>query len=193
MPSFFAQFPHFGPRSGFTVLGKSNGGGEGIATTGVVLDKKLDLVLALLMPGNALVARVMLATGLRVGDVLALTRAQIRPSVRVTEQKTGKARTVRIPKALCAEILAQAGDVWAFPSPVNPDRPRTRQAVWQDIKRAQRACRCRINLGTHTMRKVYAVRLMARYHDIGKVQAALLHARPEVTLLYALADKLCGG
>ena len=71
------------PRKWFTFLGKSNGGGGGIATTGVVLDKKLELVLALLMPGNALVARVMLCTGLRVGDVLALTREQIKPSVRV--------------------------------------------------------------------------------------------------------------
>ena len=69
-------------------------------TTGVVLDRKLELVLALLMPENALVARVMLSTGLRVGDVLELTPEQIRPSTRVVERKTGKARTVRIPKAL---------------------------------------------------------------------------------------------
>ena len=55
-------------------------------TTGVVLDRKLELVLALLMPENALVARVMLSTGLRVGDVLELTPEQIRPSMRVVER-----------------------------------------------------------------------------------------------------------
>ena len=49
-----------------------------------------------------------------------------------------------------------------------------------------------MNLGTHSMRKAYAVRLMHRYHDLKKVQAALLHDRPEVTMLYALADKLSG-
>ena len=161
-------------------------------TTGVVLDRKLELVLAILMPENALVARVMLCTGLRVGDVLELTPEQIRPSVRVTERKTGKSRTVRIPKGLCAEVLARAGVYWAFPSPKDPTRHRSRQAVWADIKRAQKACRFTVNLGTHSMRKAYAVRLMHRYHDLAKVQAALLHDRPEVTLLYALADKLVG-
>ena len=105
------------------------------------MDRKLELVLALLMPENALVARVMLCTGLRVGDVLELTPAQIKPSVRVTERKTGKSRTVRIPKALCAEVLRRSGVYWAFPSPKDPSKHRTRQAVWADIKRAQRACR----------------------------------------------------
>ena len=166
-------------------------GGDSL-TTGVVLDRKLELVLALLMPENALVARVMLSTGLRVGDVLELTTEQIKPSVRVTERKTGKSRVVRIPKALCAEVIEGAGDFWAFPSPRDPCKHRTRQAVWADIKRAQKACRFKVNLGTHSMRKAYAVRLMHRYHDLSKVQAALLHDRPEVTMLYALADKLCG-
>lgn len=161
-------------------------------TTGVVLDRKLDLVLDLLMPANALVARVMLATGLRVGDVLDLTPEQIRPTVKVTERKTGKSRVVRIPKALCAEVLRRSGARWAFPSPKDSCKHRTRQAVWADIKRAQKACRISVNLGTHSMRKAYAVQLMKKYHNLAKVQAALLHDRPEVTLLYALADKLCG-
>ena len=161
-------------------------------TTGVVLDRKMELVLALLMPSNRLIARVMLSTGLRVGDVLSLKPEQIKPSTRVTERKTGKSRTVRIPRALCDEILKYAGRDWAFPSPADPSKHRTRQAVWADIKRAQKACRFSVNLGTHSMRKAYAVRLMHRYGDIRKVQAALLHDRPEVTLLYALADKLCG-
>lgn len=156
------------------------------------MDRKLDLVLALLMPENALVARVMLCTGLRVGDVLELTPEQIRPSTRITERKTGKSRIVRIPKGLCEEVRRHAGKHWAFPSPRDSCKHRTRQAVWADIKRAQKACRFTVNLGTHSMRKAYAVKLMHRYHDLAKVQAALLHDRPEVTMLYALADKLCG-
>ena len=163
-----------------------------ILTTGVVLERKLELVLALLMPENALVARVMLCTGLRVGDVLSLTPKQIKPSTRVTEAKTGKSRVVRIPKKLCDEILRRSNEHWAFPSPRDGMKHRTRQAVWADIKRAQKACRFSTNLGTHSMRKAYAVKLMHRYHDLARVQAALLHDRPEVTMLYALADKLCG-
>lgn len=160
--------------------------------TGVVLARKLDLVLALLMPENALVARVMLCTGLRVGDVLELTPEQIKPSTRVIERKTGKQRTVRMPKALCEDVLKHSGARWAFPSPRDPCKHRTRQAVWADIKRAQKACRFTVNLGTHSMRKAYAVKLMHRYNDLTVVQAALQHDRPEVTMLYALADKLCG-
>lgn len=161
--------------------------------TGVVLDRKMELVLALLMPENALVARVMLSTGLRVGDVLELTPEQIKPSTRVRERKTGKVRTVRIPKSLCEEVMQRAGTVWAFPSPRDPMKHRTRQAVWADIKRAQKACRFTVNLGTHSMRKAYAVKLMHRYGDLERVQRALAHDRPEVTMLYALADKLTGG
>ena len=158
--------------------------------TGVVLERKLELVLALLMPENALVARVMLATGLRVGDVLELTPGQIKPVLSVVERKTGKKRRVRIPPTLCEDVLRRSGSLWAFPSPKDPTKHRTRQAVWADIKRAQKACRLTVNLGTHSMRKIYAVRLMHKYGDLGKVQKALLHDRPEVTVLYALADKL---
>lgn len=160
--------------------------------TGVVLDRKLELVLDLLMPANALVARVMLSTGLRVGDVLSLKPEQIKPRVCVQERKTGKYRTVCIPLDTCHAILEQSSSEWAFPSPMDPTKPRTRQAVWQDIKRAQKACRLAANLGTHSMRKAYAVRLMHRYNDLSKVQEILQHDRPEVTILYALADKLCG-
>lgn len=164
-------------------------GGE-ILRTGVVLDRDLELVLRLLMPANRLVARVMLCTGLRVGDVLSLTPEQIKPVQTITEAKTGKRRKVRIPPALCEELRRQAGRAWVFPSPNDPTRHRTRQAVWADIKRAQRACRFSANLGAHSMRKVYAVQLMAKYHDLARVQRDLQHDRPEVTLLYALADKL---
>ena len=158
--------------------------------TGVVLQRKLELVLDLLMPSNALVARVMLSTGLRVGDVVELTREQIKPSMRVTERKTGKMRTVRISKQLCDAVLRQASSSWAFPSQRDPTRHRTRQAVWADIKRAQRACRSTVNLGTHSMRKAYAVQLMHKYGDLERVRQALQHDRVEVTMLYALADKL---
>jgi integrase len=161
--------------------------------TGVALGRNLELVLKLLTPGNRLVARVMLCTGLRVGDVVGLTRDQIRPALSVTEAKTGKRRRVRIPQALCDEVLKAAGrGRWAFPSPSDPAKHRTRQAVWADIKRAQRACRLRANLGTHSMRKAYAVRLMGKYHDLARVQRALGHERPEVTLIYAMADQLMG-
>ena len=40
------------------------------------------------------------------------------------------------------------------------------------------------------MRKGFAVDLMHKYGDIEKVQRALNHSNPTVTILYAMADQL---
>ena len=144
------------------------------------------------MPDNRLVCLVMLRTGLRVSDVLALKTAQLARSFWVTEQKTGKRKHVGLPDDLIAEIKSRAlGSVWAFPSPRNPEKHRTRQAVWKDIDRAAKAFRLPVNAGSHSMRKGYAVDLMHKYGDLEKVQKALNHDNPTVTMLYAMADHLC--
>ena len=56
-------------------------------------------VLAALMPANRLVMECCMATGLRVGDVLALKTADVQHGQRMTvrEQKTGKSRRVYWP------------------------------------------------------------------------------------------------
>lgn len=64
------------------------------------------------------------------------------------------------------------------------------QAVWQDVKRAAKAFRLPQNVGPHSMRKVYAVRLMQRYGDLEMVRRAMGHDKVETTMIYALADKL---
>lgn len=159
--------------------------------TSVVLDKSLDLVLAALTPGNRLVCLVMLRTGLRVGDVVSLRADQIGRRFTVRESKTGKSRRVSLPGWLVDQIKAEAhGSAWAFPSPNDPKKHRTRQAVWKDIKRAQQAFRIKLNLGSHSMRKAYAVELMAKYGDIERVRRALDHEYITTTMLYAFADRL---
>lgn len=156
--------------------------------TEYLLRKEVDLVLAALMPANRLVMRVALHTGLRVGDVLALTPDKLRPHCWVTESKTGKRRQIGLPEPLLSDLRAQAGDKWVFPGK-DPEKHRTRQAVWKDVKRASRAFRLPQNVGPHSMRKVFAVDLMQKYGDIAKVQKALNHSNPAVTLIYAMADK----
>lgn len=75
----------------------------------------LGLVLAALQPTNRLVFEVMLATGLRVGDVLKLTTEQVkRQRFTVRESKTGKTRRVYLPAKLQLQLLAQAGRLYAF-------------------------------------------------------------------------------
>ena len=162
--------------------------------TETVLKRQLELILAGLMPDNRRVIQVMLHTGLRVGDVLELRLDQIGRQFTVTQQKTGKKLRCGLPDSLAQEIrqAAQAygPTPWAFPSPRQPDQHRTRQAVWKDLKRLQHALHLGVNLGTHTMRKEYAVDLLQRYGDIDTVRRALGHDRAATTMLYAMADQL---
>ena len=130
--------------------------------TEYLLHREVGHVLAALTPQNRLVCEVMLHTGLRVGDVLALRTQQLASRMWVTERKTGKRKQVGLPGDLLGRVLAQAGKEWAFPGR-RGDKPRTRQAVWADVKRAARAFRLPQNAGTHSMRKVYAVDLLERY------------------------------
>lgn len=161
-----------------------------IMTTEYLLDKEVERVLSALMPQNQLVLRVVLHTGFRISDVLELKTADLRPSGWVVEKKTGKRRRIGFPAPLLHEVRQQAGEIWAFPSPRNPRRHKTRQAVWHDVKRAARAFRLPQNVGTHSFRKVYAVELMKRYGDIDKVRRNLNHGSPSVTMVYAIADVL---
>lgn len=149
----------------------------------------MEHVLALLTPSNALVMRVILHTGMRVSDVLALKPEQLRPSGWYTESKTGKRRRYGLPGPLLQQLRLQSGEHWVFPGR-DPRQHRTRQAVWADVKRAQKAFRLRENLGTHSARKIYAVDLLARYGDLERVRRALNHDRATTTAIYAMADVL---
>lgn len=155
-------------------------------TVEYLLDRELDAVLGLLTEANRLVCQVSLRTGLRVSDVLSLKTAQLKPNFWVTEGKTGKRKQVGLPRPLLDAVRAQAGPVWAFPGRCGSGH-RTRQAVWADVKRAQRAMRLVQNIGPHSMRKVYAVDVLRRYGDIAEVQRRLNHSGQTVTMLYAMA------
>ena len=158
-------------------------------TTEYLLHREVGHVLAALTPKNRLVCEVMLHTGLRVGDVLALRTEQLGNRMWVKESKTGKRKQVGLPGELLARVRAQAGKVWAFLGR-DGTKPHTRQAVWADVKRAAKAFRLPQNAGTHSMRKVYAVELLERYGDIQRVRRALNHDRLATTLIYAMAVKV---
>ena len=157
--------------------------------TEYLLQREVDMVLSALTPVNRVVCRVMLHTGLRVGDVLALRPEQIRPKQWITEIKTGKRRQIGLTQELMEDMRAVCGTEWVFPGRVDASKHRTRQAVWADVKRAAKAFRLPQNVGSHSMRKVYAVELLHRYGDIARVQRALRHSDPMVTAIYAMADQ----
>lgn len=158
--------------------------------TEYLLEREVWRVLAALTPENRLVMRVALHTGLRVGDVLALKPEQLAQQFWVTEAKTGKRRRVNLPRELLRELKLEAGKTWVFEGRCDKSKHRSRQAVWADVKRAAKAFRLPQNVGPHSFRKVYAVRLLEQYGDIAKVRRALNHSSESVTMVYALADKL---
>lgn len=155
--------------------------------TEYLLQREVDLVLSALTETNRLVMRTALQTGLRVGDVLALTPDRLKPHFWVTEQKTGKKRQVGLPQPLLSDLQKHAGKWWVFPGR-DPRKHHTRQAVWKDVKRAAAAFRLPQNVGPHSARKVYAVELRKKYGDIDRVRRALNHGSETVTMVYAMAD-----
>lgn len=155
--------------------------------TEYLLEREVDLVLAALTDTNRLVMRTCLQTGLRVGDVLALTPDKLKPHFWVTEQKTGKKRQVGLPEPLLSDLKRHAGKKWVFPGRSH-EKHHTRQAVWKDVKRAAVAFRLPQNVAPHSFRKVYAVELLKKYGDIDRVRRALNHGSETITMIYALAD-----
>lgn len=156
--------------------------------TEYLLNREVDLILAMLTDKNALIMRVALHTGLRISDVLSLKTDRLAPRLWVTERKTGKRRQIGLPEPLLSDLKKHAGKTWVFESP-KTGRPQTRQAVWKDVKRAAHALRLFQNAAPHSARKVYAVDLLAKYGDIERVKRALNHSSEAITMVYALADR----
>lgn len=156
--------------------------------TEYLLQREVDGILDMLMPGNALAMRVALHTGLRISDVLALKTEKLAPRFWVTESKTKKRRQIGLPEPLLSDLKKNAGVIWVFPGK-DPTKHRTRQTVWKDVKRAAKALRLHQNAAPHSARKVFAVDLLQKYGDLPRVQRALNHGSESVTLIYALADK----
>ena len=120
-------------------------------TTEYLLQREVENVLDLLTYENRLVVRLLLHTGLRISDALALRPEQLKPNFWITEQKTGKRRQVGIPQPLLHDLLENSGKCWVFEGE-RPGKPRTRQAVWKDVKRAAAACRLTQNVAPHSFR-----------------------------------------
>ena len=150
-------------------------------------------VLAALTPPNRLACEVSMATGLRIGDVLNMRTDRLAQRMTVRELKTGKTRRVRLPRELYERYLSMAGKIYVFEGRTNYKKPRTRSAVYKDIKRAAKAFRMdkRLQVSPHSIRKVWAVEQLRTYGgDVKKVQQLLNHSDEAVTMLYVMADAL---
>jgi integrase len=86
--------------------------------------------------------------------------------------------------------MAISGKIFVFEHRLDPLRPRTRQAVYKDIKRAAAAFRVPINVAPHSARKIYAVAEYKKDMNVKRVQELLNHSSEAVTMIYILADAL---
>ena len=146
------------------------------------------LIQKLLTPPNALAAQIALKTGLRISDVLSIKTDQLKQrQFTVTEQKTKKKRRIFLNESLKEALRAQAGETFVFEHAHDPNRHRTRQAVYKDIKRAAKALRLDGNIAPHSARKTYAVDYY-RKHGLAATQKKLGHRFPSTTLIYLLSE-----
>lgn len=151
----------------------------------------MELILKLLTKRNEIACRVSLLYGLRIGDVLALKTEQVKQaSVVIYEEKTGKRRKIVWTDKIRRLMLKYAGDIYVFPHRLDKTRHRTRQAVWKDINKASKALRIKGNVGTHSMRKNFAIKKYKACGDMRRVSKLLNHSNEAVTRLYALAEEV---
>lgn len=168
-----------------------------MGVAGYIDRQALAVVLAAMTPPNRRVMRLCLACGLRVNDALSIRTDKLKRRMYIRESKTGKTKRITIPATLYDELERTSGRLWVFEGRVDPKAHRTRQAVWKDCQRAAKALRCTelippgVQVSPHTARKIAAVEA---YQDGGMAAARALlnHSEEsrEVTLIYAMADKL---
>lgn len=132
-------------------------------------------------------------TGLRIGDVVALRRSVLKgQTLSYTAEKTKKKGSAEISAELSAELRSRRGtrSVWLFPSPQDPEKHLTRQAVWARLKKAcERLGVPPDGISPHSMRKSFAVELY-KSEGLEAARRALQHDRTSTTELYVMSDYL---
>lgn len=178
-----------------TISGK--GSGVNMGRSRWVCDDVWRVILAVMMPANALAVEVSLATGLRISDVLALKTDLVKRTARpyVRDSKTGKLHRIYLPVELRQKLLALAGKVWCFEGRTDWTKHRTRAAVYKDMEHAVAALKRNGTLDRAGTYSPHSARKSAAVHAFqeGGMEAAarlLVHDKdhPAVTLLYALSD-----
>ena len=140
--------------------------------------------------GEWLLAWVMLETGLRVGDAVALRRSALKADgIHYRAQKTNKPGVASVSEALREALRGAPG--YIFPGR-KPGTHLTRQAAWKRIKKAcERAGVDPFGVSPHAFRKVFAVETY-RSEGMEATRQALQHSARDTTEIYAFADWATG-
>ena len=132
-----------------------------------------------------LILRFACHTGLRISDVLRVKTSDLCRRFVVLESKTKKRQTVTIGKKFLSELLRQAGTTYVFESPRIAGQPRSRQNVWQHVKKASMGMKV-ANCAPHSFRKRFAEKLYERHWAIQDIQKRMNHDNIATTLMYLL-------
>lgn len=130
------------------------------------------------------------ATGLRISDIIKLKFKDLKKEKpTITETKTGKSKRIYIPKKARIKLLSlqknQSDESYVFSS-TGKTGHITRQAVHKAFKKAAKKAHENKNIGTHTMRKNYALRQYNRGKGLKYVQKKLNHEQLAETMLYLI-------
>lgn len=152
-----------------------------------------DLIDALGMTQNGLRDQLLfklgITTGLRCGDLVALTVEQVngKSNFKIREGKTKKERTVYLNNVMAeiADYIEQLpeGTVYLFPSRKGDSHISTTQA-YRIITKAGDLIGKKSIIGTHTMRKTFGYTYYQATKDVATLMEIFNHSSQKTTLRY---------
>lgn len=133
------------------------------------------------------------ATGLRISDIVKLRYKDLKKEKpTITETKTGKSKRIYIPKKARVKLLSLQKELPDESFVFNSDGKTghiTRQAVHKAFKKAGEKANANKNIGTHTMRKNYALKQYNKGKGLKYVQGKLNHEQLAETMLYLIGEE----
>lgn len=128
-------------------------------------------------------------TGLRISDLVRLTVGDLRrPTLVMTEQKTGKRQQLPVAEKLhriARQRFPDAPDTaLIFPSPRDPAKPITTRTAFNDMRRIGALAGITDGVGCHTLRKTFGYHQYRIDHDVAFLQDWYQHTSSAVTLRY---------
>ena len=134
---------------------------------------------------DVLILKTLYYTGLRVNELIQLTKEDINFKekvirIRAETTKTRQEAIQPIPKKLIDSLESWCKNI--------EDKqilfPLTKQRVWQLVKRATIKAKINKNVHPHTFRHTYATHIYEETNDLGKVQELLRHKSLSSTGIY---------
>ncbi len=135
----------------------------------------------------ALLVQTVCATGIRVGELPAVTVSALRQG-RAEVRSKGKIRLILLPKRLCAALLGWCAAQGIRRGPVfvtSTGRPLDRSNIWRMMKAlAVRAGVSPAKVFPHNLRHLFARTYYKMYRDIVRLADILGHSSVETTRIY---------